>query len=160
MERFSAIVHSHVNYFLFLIIRFRYSSETHHLIHIPPLTYQPPEVKAWSQDTIRVQELVTVAENSLRECQNRLALNHRTRIIRKERACGLICTIGELSREQLDEFALSTQRRLQHFQHVQGLSEGAPMIPFCAFNGGSDVWIGEYRKLSNYAKIVYLYFFS
>ncbi|KAJ3399236.1 IMP 5'-nucleotidase, partial [Chytridiales sp. JEL 0842] len=84
---------------------------------------------------------------------------------------------GGLTREQLDEFALSVQRRLRNYQHARmikdaqtALSEnplsvlgGAPSLeslagarasaetytplPFCAFNGGSDVWLDIGNKL-------------
>ena len=64
----------------------------------------------------------------------------------------------ELTREQLDEFALSTQRKLKNYQHIlvqkqkRGLtlteSEKMMMdIPFCAFNAGSDVWVDIGNKL-------------
>jgi IMP and pyridine-specific 5'-nucleotidase len=48
----------------------------------------------------------------------------------------------------LDEFALSTQRQLRNYQEtLLAASSKAPRIPFCAFNGGSDVWVDIGNKL-------------
>jgi IMP and pyridine-specific 5'-nucleotidase len=43
---------------------------------------------------------------------------------------------------------LSTQRQLRNFQDTLLVSSSeAPRIPFCAFNGGSDVWVDIGNKL-------------
>jgi IMP and pyridine-specific 5'-nucleotidase len=68
----------------------------------------------------------------------------------------MIAGDSPLSREQLDEFALAVQRRLNNYQHAQrmkGIQNGTQEIadltplPFCAFNGGSDVWLDVGNKL-------------
>ena len=53
----------------------------------------------------------------------------------------------ELTREQLDEFALSTQRVLKNYLQQQILRSKGVDIPFCAFNGGADVWVDIGNKL-------------
>lgn len=70
-------------------------------------------------------------------------------IIRKELSLGIVpCEGFTLSREALDEFALSTQRVLKNHRHVVLRSnKKAQNIPFCAFNGGSDVWVDIGNKL-------------
>ena len=82
-----------------------------------------------------------------------MGLSGGVRILRKEKAIGLISQPGlQLSREQLDEFALSAQRRLSNFQHINSIESAKNgiydnILPFCAFNGGSDVWVDIGNKL-------------
>ena len=78
-----------------------------------------------------------------------MGLCDKIEIIRKELSLGIISRHGvDLSREALDEFALSTQRVLKNHQHIlRHTDKKAPVIPFCAFNGGSDVWVDIGNKL-------------
>jgi IMP and pyridine-specific 5'-nucleotidase len=59
---------------------------------------------------------------------------------------------------KLDELALSAQSKLNHYQANKlkeyqnapkkvKISESDLSIPFCAFNGGSDVWVDIGNKL-------------
>ncbi|KAL2913971.1 IMP 5'-nucleotidase [Polyrhizophydium stewartii] len=163
---------------------FRYDPRTHHLVYIPEETYQTESVRRWSTATSRIKKILDVAESHLTKRAREMHLTHRITILRKDRAVGVYCKPGEkLTREQLDELALSTQQRIHHMQHLQlhenlqrsGLlptevasgastpilgkrlsvtavtgAAAAPVelpIPFCAFNGGSDVWVDIGNKL-------------
>jgi IMP and pyridine-specific 5'-nucleotidase len=65
----------------------------------------------------------------------RLNLENVGQIIRKKRGVGMIPLPGQkLLREQLEEVVLNAQRAVQE-------AEVAKKIQFCAFNGGSDVWV-------------------
>jgi IMP and pyridine-specific 5'-nucleotidase len=75
--------------------------------------------------------MLDVAQTFLKKSADRLGISQRIQIIRKAKAVGLICPSGGLSREQLDELALGVQEALRNHGDT---------IPFCAFNGGSDVW--------------------
>ena len=60
-------------------------------------------------------------------------------VLRKSRSVGTINPNNVvLKREQLEEIALAAQNDLHH----SGIN-----IPFCAFNGGSDVWVDVGNKL-------------
>ncbi len=79
----------------------------------------------------KIQSVLDVAqecvENSITE------LKIRGRCIRKKRAVGLIAKDGyAIPREALDETVLRVQEKLDKHSSVT--------LPFCAFNGGSDVW--------------------
>lgn len=78
-----------------------------------------------------------------------MGLSEKINIIRKELSLGIVpCEGVTLSRECLDEFALSTQRVLKNHRRVLERSNPKPpKIPFCAFNGGSDVWVDIGNKL-------------
>ena len=73
-------------------------------------------------------------------------------ILRKERAIGLVVHQAKLSREQLDEFALAIQESLSRFQALEKVSMESSgkkwvPLPYCAFNGGNDVWVDVGNKL-------------
>ncbi|KAG0231484.1 IMP 5'-nucleotidase [Actinomortierella wolfii] len=111
------------------------------LTYVEPETYQPAEMLAWSQEDI--QELLDVAEENLRRCVK--AMNLKALVLRKSRAVGIYPNAPgvKIAREQLDECVLSTQQRLLEFQ--QRATKAA--IPFCAFNGGNDVFVDIGNKL-------------
>lgn len=91
---------------------------------------------AWKPDEI--QEFLDVAEENLRRCVSAMKL--KAAILRKSRAVGIVPIDGaKIAREQLDECVLSTQQRLLEYQQMSGPSKVA--IPFCAFNGGNDVFV-------------------
>ncbi|KAJ3394330.1 IMP 5'-nucleotidase [Lobulomyces angularis] len=152
--------------------RFYVMGVTSNLVYIPEELYQPASMKLWSQDKKRIDTLLNVAHGCLIENCERMSITEKTQIIRKDKAVGVICKPGfELSREQLDELALATQKRLNNFQHVQRVrlvydvvlpkkrkaeeneisqlsaQNRCEPIPFCAFNGGSDVWVDVGNKL-------------
>ena len=58
------------------------------------------------------------------------------RVLRKERACGMINTSTKrFSYEILEEIALTVQEALKSCR-----------APHCAFNGGNDVWVDVGNK--------------
>ncbi|KAF9919188.1 IMP 5'-nucleotidase [Lobosporangium transversale] len=112
------------------------------LTYIVPEMYQPADMLAWKSEDI--QELLDVAEENLRRCVSNM--NLKTTVLRKLRAVGIVPLEGaKIAREQLDECVLSTQQRLLEYQQMSGPSKVA--IPFCVFNGGSDVFVDIGNKL-------------
>jgi IMP and pyridine-specific 5'-nucleotidase len=104
----------------------------HLLRSIPRSNWLLPEMKTWTDGGIK--DLLDVAEGALRECVETLGLE--ADILRKERAVGIIPRIGpgvrKLTREQLEETVLVTQ---------QTIEMAGPTVPFCAFNGGNDIFV-------------------
>ncbi|KAJ1801337.1 IMP 5'-nucleotidase [Coemansia sp. RSA 2399] len=100
------------------------------------------ELRMWTE--IQVMQLLDVAEYELRDCITRMAID--ARVIRKPRAVGLV-PLTQLTREQLDECALSAQVAVLRFQGTPRAQPGDAPIPFCAFNGGSDCWVDIGNKL-------------
>ncbi|KAF2225578.1 IMP-specific 5'-nucleotidase 1 [Elsinoe ampelina] len=89
------------------------------------------EMRDWTEENISA--LLDLAEKALRDCVEGMGL--QAEILRKERAVGIIPADGKrLTREQLEETVLVCQRILE-------VSEVGKRLPFCAFNGGSDVFI-------------------
>jgi len=115
--------------------------------HLEPVnSWSPAETGA--ADLAVVKTLVDVAEKTLRETIKELGLN--ARILRKERAVGMIHGGNEtgehgrpnqgsvgLRREVLDEACLRV---------MDDLSKENFSIPYCAFNGGNDVWVDVGNK--------------
>lgn len=93
-----------------------------------------PEMQQWTEEDI--QTLLDVAEKALRECISGMDLS--AEILRKERAVGIVPSTAanarKFTREQLEETVLVTQQ-------VVELSPAAKRLPFCAFNGGNDVFV-------------------
>jgi len=88
-------------------------------------------------DEKEVTKLLDLAENSVRESISSLRI--RGRVIRKKRSIGLIPTTKQsIPREALDESVLTAQAKLDGNTDVK--------LPFCAFNGGSDVWVDVGNK--------------
>nr|XP_023907971.1 IMP-specific 5'-nucleotidase 1-like [Quercus suber] len=93
--------------------------------------WQLPEMAHWTDESIKA--LLDVAEAALRDCVAYMQLP--VGVLRKERAVGIYPTDGvKLTREQLEETVLVTQRILE-------TSPAGQTIPFCAFNGGNDVFV-------------------
>lgn len=86
----------------------------------------------WTQPTITT--LLDLAESSLRECVANLSLP--ATILRKERAVGIIPSVPgyKFPRESLEETVLVVQKKLE-------MSDVGKKLPFCAFNGGNDVFV-------------------
>lgn len=92
-----------------------------------------PVMHAWSEPAI--QSLLTVAEKAFRGCIATLHLP--AEVLRKERAVGIYPRPGcKFTREQLEETVLVVQQIVEMAPEV---IEGG--IPFCAFNGGNDVFV-------------------
>lgn len=111
---------------------FAYTPDVEHkLERIPPEVWQLPEMNTWTEDNIK--NLLDVAESALKQCVS--ALNMPVSVLRKSRAVGIYPPAGvKLAREQLEETVLVTQRILE-------MSSAGKKIPFCAFNGGNDVFV-------------------
>lgn len=112
------------------------TSSTHLLRYIERSEWLLPEMRQWTEEDI--QALLDVAETALRECITNMDLS--AEILRKERAVGIVpkttpaANGRKFTREQLEETVLVTQQ-------VVELSPSAKRLPFCAFNGGSDVFV-------------------
>ncbi|PQE28480.1 imp-specific 5 -nucleotidase 1 protein [Rutstroemia sp. NJR-2017a BBW] len=102
------------------------------LTPLPRRTWILPSMSTWTQPTIT--RLLDLAESSLRECITLLSLP--ATILRKERAVGLIPSTPNLRlpRESLEETVLVVQKKLE-------MSDVGRALPFCAFNGGNDVFV-------------------
>jgi IMP and pyridine-specific 5'-nucleotidase len=89
-------------------------------------------MSTWTQPTITA--LLDLAEASLRECVRNLDL--AATILRKERAVGIIPSVPgyHFPRESLEETVLVVQKKLE-------MSDVGKLLPFCAFNGGNDVFV-------------------
>jgi IMP and pyridine-specific 5'-nucleotidase len=106
-------------------------SEASKLRSVPLEEWQLPEMKTWTEENITA--LLDVAESALRSCVT--YLNLPVSVLRKTRAVGIYPPAGvRLAREQLEETVLVTQRILE-------LSDAGKRIPFCAFNGGNDIFV-------------------
>lgn len=116
---------------------FKYSHPAQRLVYIPHAEYQSPSVQQWSMDVAGMDALLNIAHAELTKCAERLGLTDDVSLLRKSRAVGLVA-LRPLSREQLDEFCLATKHALDS-SNLQ--------IPFCCFNGGSDVWVDIGNKM-------------
>lgn len=98
---------------------------------VPSEDWQLPEMRSWTEENINA--LLDVAENALKQCV--AALKMPVSVLRKSRAVGIYPPKGtKLAREQLEETVLVTQRILE-------MSSAGKKLPFCAFNGGNDVFV-------------------
>ena len=87
-----------------------------------------------------MKDLLDVAEESIKASVE--DHNLRARVIRKRRAVGLVPNAGEfIPREALDEAVLRVQEASQKMNDRKG-----PILPYCAFNGGRDVWLDVGNK--------------
>lgn len=110
------------------------AASEHCLQYIPRSQWMLDEMADWTDDNVKA--LLDVAEVALRECISNLGLS--AEILRKERAVGIIPSnepnARKFTREQLEETVLITQQTVE-------LSAAGKTIPFCAFNGGNDVFV-------------------
>ncbi|EED14317.1 IMP-specific 5'-nucleotidase (Isn1), putative [Talaromyces stipitatus ATCC 10500] len=111
---------------------FRYDQSSPHLLSfVPRSEWMLDEMHTWNDKDI--DELLNVAEASLRECVSNLSLP--ANVLRKSRAVGIYPVKGKkMHREQLEETVLVVQNMVER-------SEVGKKLPFCAFNGGNDVFI-------------------
>lgn len=101
------------------------------LVSVARKDWQLSSMQDWTEDN--VSALLDVAEAALQDCIRRLKIP--VQVLRKSRAVGIYPEKGiKLSREQLEETVLVVQRTLE-------LSRAGQRIPFCAFNGGNDVFV-------------------
>ncbi|KAM3565213.1 hypothetical protein MY1884_000286 [Beauveria asiatica] len=132
---------------------FEYSqSSPHRLAPVPRSQWLTPEMASWSESDIAA--LLDVAETALRDCIR--SMNLPARLIRKDRAVGIIPDPPhvQIARESLEETVLVVQRilelgslglREQAAAAASKIGGAAPDhkrgVPFCAFNGGRDVFV-------------------
>ncbi|KAJ5151562.1 hypothetical protein N7492_009857 [Penicillium capsulatum] len=89
------------------------------------------DMQAWREDDIK--ELLDLAEAALRACATNLRLP--AAVLRKDRAVGVYPVNGaRIHREQLEETVLVVQNAVER-------SSVGSRLPFCAFNGGNDVFV-------------------
>lgn len=111
-------------------------SAPHLLLPVDRSAWLTSEMASWSDEAIH--SLLDVAESALRECIRTLALP--AIIVRKDRAVGIIPRdpAFRLPRETLEETVLVVQKTLD----VNAMRNPVhARIPFCAFNGGRDVFV-------------------
>lgn len=95
----------------------------------------------WSDEDIN--DLLNKAESTLKETVNLLHLD--AKVLRKERACGIINTTNKrFTYENLEEIALTVQNALKDCT-----------VPHCAFNGGNDVWVDVGNKALGISALQY-----
>ncbi|PSS03281.1 IMP-specific 5-nucleotidase [Coniella lustricola] len=106
----------------------------HYLRAVPRAEWLTPEMTAWSEADIAA--LLDDAEAALRECVK--GLNLPATVMRKDRAVGIIPEPegAKIPRESLEETVLVVQRLLEN-----SLAGRRKAVPFCAFNGGRDVFV-------------------
>lgn len=110
---------------------FRYKEDIKGLEFQEEESWLLPDMKKWSQSDIKT--VLDFAQENLDNLIHKLSLP--AMIIRKERAVGLVAQPGaKLIREQLEEVVLRVDHNLRQF-------ESASSIKWCAFNGGSDIWV-------------------
>ena len=98
---------------------------------VPEKDWQLPEMASWTEENVK--GLLDVAEAALKDCIECMRLP--VQVLRKKRAVGIYPSRGiRLSREQLEETVLVVQRILE-------MSLAGKRIPFCAFNGGNDIFV-------------------
>ena len=105
----------------------------------------------WPEDDIT--RLLDLAEKSLKTSIDDQNLKG-ARFIRKKRSVGLVPAGGEaapIPREALDETVLRVQDDLDKMvressSRKSSLSSSQAKLPYCAFNGGRDVWVDVGNK--------------
>ncbi|CAM1501690.1 Fc.00g036740.m01.CDS01 [Cosmosporella sp. VM-42] len=121
-------------------------SSPHRLAPVPLNQWLTPEMASWSE--VDINNLLDVAESALRDCVK--TMNLPATILRKDRAVGIIPKDPDvrIARESLEETVLVVQRILElgslgSTNHPAGRSSSpySHQVPFCAFNGGRDVFV-------------------
>ncbi|KXJ90566.1 imp-specific 5'-nucleotidase-like protein [Microdochium bolleyi] len=111
------------------------------LAPVPRSRWLTPEMLAWSEDSI--DRLLDMAEAALRDCVKTMALP--ATVMRKDRAVGIIPTDPKIRipRESLEETVLVVQKTLELSVRATGGADNnsSKAVPFCAFNGGRDVFV-------------------
>lgn len=103
------------------------------LAFVPDSEWKSEFMASWREDDIH--ELLETAERLLLEGAERLRLP--VSVVRKERAVGVVPSAPTIY-EVLEELALTV--------HAGLLAGPTPNLPFCAFNGGNDVFVDVGNK--------------
>ena len=115
------------------------------LSEVPAEAWLVEEMRKWTEKD--VEELLEVAEGALNECVRNMELD--AQVLRKKRAVGVVAKAEgrKITREQLEETVLVTQKILvgtscpQYLTYLlantllQEMSPVGSRLPFCAFNG-------------------------
>ncbi|KAF2865880.1 IMP-specific 5'-nucleotidase-like protein 1 [Massariosphaeria phaeospora] len=111
---------------------FRFAGDSPDLLKpVPRKDWLLDEMRLWKESDIT--ELLDIAEASLRDTVKNMRMV--ATIVRKDRAVGIIPQPGhKFSRETLEETVLIAQKILD-------MSDVGSRLPFCAFNGGNDVFV-------------------
>jgi IMP and pyridine-specific 5'-nucleotidase len=100
--------------------------------------YLPEAPGNWSEEEIA--NVLNVAQEAVSTSLK--DQNLRASVIRKKRSIGLIPDANRvIPREALDETVLRCQSQIAKMHDGRG-----PDLPFCAFNGGRDVWVDVGNK--------------
>lgn len=105
------------------------------LEEVPSELWKPHRGERWCEKAVK--DMLDTAEKTLRETSEKFNLD--VLIIRKERATGLIArnATTHVKYEILEEVALCVQEAIQ---------ESGSTVPYCAFNGGHDVFVDVGHK--------------
>ncbi|KAI1771679.1 IMP-specific 5-nucleotidase [Hypoxylon cercidicola] len=117
---------------------FEFSPSSPHLLApVARERWLTAEMASWSEAGISA--LLDVAEAALRDCIKNL--NLPAALMRKDRAVGIIPSDPKvrIPRESLEETVLVVQKILE--LSVGGRDFDSKVVPFCAFNGGRDVFV-------------------
>ncbi|KAI1212782.1 IMP-specific 5-nucleotidase [Annulohypoxylon truncatum] len=117
---------------------FEFSPTSPHLLSpVPRERWLTAEMASWSDSGIAA--LLDVAEAALRDCVKNMHLP--ATLMRKDRAVGIIPRdpAVRIPRESLEETVLVVQKILE--LSVGGRDFDNKVVPFCAFNGGRDVFV-------------------
>jgi IMP and pyridine-specific 5'-nucleotidase len=117
---------------------FEFSPTSPHLLApVPQERWLTAEMATWSDASIKA--LLDVAEDALRDCIKTMKLP--ATLMRKDRAVGIIPSDPNvrIPRESLEETVLVVQKILE--LSVGGTDRNNKVVPFCAFNGGRDVFV-------------------
>ncbi|KAF3760015.1 putative Ins1, inosine 5'-monophosphate-specific 5'-nucleotidase [Cryphonectria parasitica EP155] len=116
------------------LFAFDAAAPPYYLRPVPRHEWLTPEMQAWSEADIAA--LLDDAEAALRDCVRVLHLP--AAVMRKDRAVGIIPEPegARIPRESLEETVLVVQRLLEN-----SLAGRRKEVPFCAFNGGRDVFV-------------------
>ena len=140
-----------------------FSPHSHRLAFVPDGEWKSPEMASWTPEEI--ERLLDAAQAALEEGAARLRLP--VRVIRKERAVGVL-PLAPTVYEVLEDLAISVQVELAGGKRWEGekdksnrgrrreseiesesssnSSSSYPLLPFCAFNGGGDVFVDVGNK--------------
>ncbi|KAB8211601.1 IMP-specific 5'-nucleotidase [Aspergillus parasiticus SU-1] len=101
------------------------------LTYVPREQWLLDEMHSWQDSDIT--QLLDIAESSLRACAKNL--NLPVAVLRKDRAVGVYpLDRTKVTREQWEETVLVVQNTVER-------SVVGTRLPFCAFNGGNDVFV-------------------
>lgn len=105
---------------------------------VPGKEWRLPEMQRWQ--TAQLQRLLDVAQRALLDGAARMHLAGKVKLVRKTRAVGLLYE-GEMHRTttlMLDELAVHARQAVREEQRT---NRALASMPFCAFNGGRDVFV-------------------